>query len=110
MLVGTFVLTAKTEERAQDTQGGQQGHNKQTLSAQKSAGGELGEPAQCLLYLWRPLSGRARKTEQSLKFVVCGDASPVKPMCATDPRTTLLHLLSSCRYAANTRLKFGTGF
>ena len=42
MLVGTFVPTAKTEERAQDTQGGQQGHNKQTLSAQKSAGGELG--------------------------------------------------------------------
>ena len=30
---------------------------------------------------------RVRKTEQSLKFVVCGDASPVKPMCATDPRT-----------------------
>ena len=70
MLVGTFV------PHCQDREGGT-GHNWRGGGVEQGDFKWREKTPVCLLYLWRLLSGWVRKTEQSLKFVVCGDASAV---------------------------------
>ena len=75
MLVGTSDPPCQDREGAQDTE---ERENKETLSAEKrQSAAAVKEQCACLLYLWRHLSARVRKTERSLKFVVCGDEPAV---------------------------------
>ena len=97
MLVGTSVPpAAKTEEGTEGTghRGEQQGD---TLSAsQRSAGGRNSRVL--ALSLAAP-QWTGRKTEQSLKFVVCGDASAVNQcVLPTHAPPWSLHLLSTYIY------------
>lgn len=91
-LSALLISPAKTE-RGHRTQR----ENKETLSGEKrQSAAAVKEQCACLLYLWRHLSARVRKTERSLKFVVCGDESAVN-WCVLLP--THAPVVSSCMVA-----------